>query len=484
MKRLLFSGFAILATSLFVFSCSPAQPDLKSVLGSINEEVLQHSEAYVRLGESIQTIGHRLTGSENGAKAEEFVYNLLKSYGFEEVDFQSFKLDGWMRNSLDLEIGAGNDFVAMKSVALAMTPASAALEAEIIDMGNGLESDYLERGHLVSGKIVLAALNLLPDAPEGTRNIHRSSKAALAIRHGAKGIILFNRVPGGTLLTGTAAIGGEIIAIPAICIGLEDGMRLKNQVAHNTTVARIQMSNQVGEFQARNVIARIPGTTYPNEKIVVGGHLDSWDLSPGAVDNGIGAFSVIDMARTFKKLNLRPKRTIEFVLFMGEEQGLLGAKHYVEKADLDQIRYMLNFDMTNDPKQFFSSLEASKPLFEEIGAIVYQVDTGFRNEFVARVGLHSDHQPFLMQGIPIAGASGGRLSQQALDCYHADCDNFDLVDDQEMRNTVRYGAMLVYGLANAQTIDVRRLSDSEIKKLLQDNNLESSLRTSGSWRWD
>src|SRR5690606_16907570 len=130
------------------------------------------------------------------------------------------------------------------------------------------------------GKIVLAALNILPGSPDGTRNIHRSAKVTLAIEYGAKGIILFNSVTGGTLLTGTASIDGTLLPVPAIAIGLEDGMALKEQVAAQEVSAQIRMRNKTGRFTARNVIVRIEGSEWPEETIVVGGHLDSWDLSP------------------------------------------------------------------------------------------------------------------------------------------------------------------------------------------------------------
>lgn len=241
-------------------------------------------------------------------------------------------------------------------------------------------------------------------------------------------------------------------------------------------------------MEARNVVARIIGNELPNEKIVVGGHLDSWDLSPGAVDNGLGAFSVLDMARTFVALGIKPKRTIEFVLFMGEEQGLLGSKAYVQQAladgSIDQIQFMLNFDMTNDPKSFYASLEGCRDLFEQIGRTVSSIDTTFKNNFSARAGLYSDHQPFMLQGIPIGGASDGTLSPEALSCYHADCDLFELVDELEMKNTVRFSSMLIYGLADAHEIPVKRLADAAVKQLMLDNNLEEALRIGGDWRWD
>jgi len=469
------------------FGPGQSDPSLLRVFRQIDKEVMANSEAYFRLGQSIDQIGHRLTGSVNGAKAEQYVYDLLKSYGYSDVSFQPFEVNGWMREEMKLNIVADGRASEVKAVALALTPAAAELEGLLVDMGNGLEEDYLTAPEKAKGKIVLAALNLLPGSPEGTRNIHRSAKVTLAIQYGAKGVILFNSVAGGTLLTGTASIDGTILPIPAIAIGLEDGMVLKERLIKQELSAQIQMRNKTGKFTARNVIARIEGSELPEETIVVGGHLDSWDLSPGAVDNGLGSFSVIDMARTFISLGLKPKRSVEFVLFMGEEQGLLGSRAYVqhaaEKGALDRIRFMLNFDMTNDPKFFTSTLEGSRPLFESISESVMQVDSSFQSRFSARAGLYSDHQPFMLAGIPTGGAGGGRLSREALNCYHADCDVFSLVNDLEMRNTVRFGAMLAFGLANAAQIPVPRLTDQEVKQLMLDNNLEESLRIGGDWRW-
>ena len=447
-----------------------------------------HSEAYAKLGESIGTIGHRLTGSANGAKAEQFAYDLFNAYGFTDVSFQPFEAEGWARESIDLRIGTPGELKQVKAVALASTPASAELQGDLVDMGNGLAADYAANPGIAEGKIVLAALNLLPGSPEDTKNLHRSAKTALAIQHGAIGVILFNGVAGGTLLTGTASITGELLPIPALCIGFEDGLKLKEGILAGEQQAAINMKNATGTMRARNVIARIEGSEFPDEKIVLGAHLDSWDLADGAIDNGLGAFSVIDMARTFMALDIKPRRTIAFVLFMGEEQGLLGSKAYVQQAadngTADQIRFMLNFDMTNDPNSFYASLASCQPLFTDFGNAAAAVDTSFKNNFTARAGLHSDHQPFMLAGIPIGGTSGGQLSPEARNCYHADCDVFDLVDEQEMKNTVRFGSMLLYGLANVDTIPVNRLSDMEVRQLMIDNNLEEELRIGGDWRWD
>ncbi|MBL7755846.1 MAG: M20/M25/M40 family metallo-hydrolase [Chitinophagaceae bacterium] len=485
MRKALFSGILSLGICSLHAQTNPAW---ESIFQRINTEVQANSKAYSTLQDATSTIGHRLTGSANGAKAEAYAYNLLKSYGFTDVKYQPFEVESWSRGTLAVSIGnSATALEPVKSVSLAHSPVKVDLTAELVDMGNGLDSDYLARPGVAKDKIVLVYLGTLPGT-QG-RSLHRSEKTAIAIKYGAKGIIVINTVDGGTLLTGTASVTGKLIPIPAVCIGKEDGMRLKEQLKNGSLFSRINMTNFSGMIKARNVIATIKGSSLPNEKIVIGGHLDSWDLATGAIDNGIGSFSVLDMARTFQALKLKPKRTIEFVMFMGEEQGLLGSKAYVKAAiknkSIDQIRYMLNYDMTGDVRSYSSSVPEAKDLFQSIGAMAQQIDTAFTNGFSSRAGLHSDHQPFMLQGIPVGGGGGGRGSGNGpAGCYHADCDNCNLVNnEQSLKNTVKFSSMLIYGLADAQTIPAKKLTDEETKAFLLKNNLKEPLELEGEWRW-
>ncbi len=475
-------------TSAFVFLffsntiVAQFRQEWTTVFKNINDEVLQHSTAYSNLQTVTQNIGHRLTGSARGARAETYAYELLRSYGL-AVQYAPFEAESWSRGTLNVMISNKN----YKAVSLAHSPVESTVSDSIADMGNGLEEDYLNNPGAAKDKIVLVALGILPGSADGLQNLHRSEKTALAIRYGAKAIIFFNSAPGNILLTGTASVTGKLISIPAICISNEDGMQLKKQLQATPATASIVMTNFAGKIKARNVIATIRGKVKPAEKIVIGGHLDSWDLATGAIDNGIGAFSVMDIARTFKTLNLQPERTVEFVLFMGEEQGLLGSKAYVknvlQEGTAEQIKYMLNLDMSNNPKGYSATTGEDEPLFRAIGSIAKRIDTSFSNIFRSGFGLHSDHQPFMLQGIP-AGSVAGSLSREALNCYHADCDVFDLVNEQEMKNTIRFSAMLLYGLADAPALKAKRLTDDRLKEALLKSNLKDALQISGEWRWE
>ena len=481
MKKLFFLALASICLNV------NAQDNFGKVFNEINTEVQANSKAYATLKNASETIGHRLTGSANGAKAEAYAYNLLKSYGI-EVKYQPFEVESWNRLTIAAKIGnsAGN-LSPVKAVTLAHSPVAANVTAAIIDAGNGLESDYQGLGDKVKGKIALIYLGVLPGSPKGTSSLHRSEKTAIATKYGAVGVMIINTVKNGVLLTGTASVTGKLIPIPAICIGLEDGMALKEKLKSEGQLASIEMTNFSGLIKARNVIATFKGTELPKEKVVVGGHLDSWDLATGAIDNGIGSFAILDMARTFKKLKLSTKRTLEFVMFMGEEQGLLGSRAYVDQAkkdkSIDQIVYMLNYDMTNDPKGFSTTRKEMEPLLKGWGAEIVKIDGDYPNLFQSGAGLHSDHQPFLLEGITTGGGAGGRSPNNPRPFHHSDGDGFHLVDEKELKNTVRFSAMQAYALANTPIIPVKKLDEVTLGEFLKSQNLKEPLQIAGEWRW-
>ncbi|MCF6360453.1 MAG: M20/M25/M40 family metallo-hydrolase [Cyclobacteriaceae bacterium] len=475
----------LLITTLF--ACSPSEEVSVKFFQKLDKEITANSKAYATLEEASTTIGHRLTGSENGAKAEEYVFKKLKSYGFEDVQYQEFEVDAWSRGSVQLTVNIDGEVSTLPVVSLGMSPEHALVAADIAFLGNGLAEDYDSVD--VTGKVVLAYISLLPGTKEGKHNLHRSEKTALAIDHGAIGVILFNQVEGGVLLTGTASVTGKILDIPAMCIGLEDGMMLKEQIENGKNVkAAINMTNVSGPIKARNIIATLQGTELPTEKIVLGGHLDSWDLATGAIDNGIGSFSVLDIARSFKANKLQPKRTVKFVLFMGEEQGLLGSKYLVSQAiengNIANIKAMMNLDMTGNPIGINASgKDVDSLFFQQLGEHIQQVDSSYQNKFSSRAGLHSDHQPFMLEGVPIVSLHSN-MERSIYNCYHADCDDFGLVKQVDITNNVRFGTMILYSVANAETLPFARMNSEQTKAFMIENDLEEKLRIGGDWKWE
>jgi len=431
-----------------------------------------------------ETIGHRLTGSENGAKAETFAYNKFKEYGFDDVVYQPFAVEAWSRGDVSLQID-GND---TKVVTLGHSPVEANVTGTIVDFGNGLEADYVANPDAAKGNIVLVYIGILEGSTEGSSNLHRSEKTSLALKYGAIGIIIINQVDNGVLLTGTASVTGALLTIPAVCIAKEDGMDLKEKLKTSSSSAVISMTNNSSMINARNVVATIKGSEIPEEEVVIGGHLDSWDLATGAIDNGIGSFAVIDIARAFQANNLKPKRTVKFVMFMGEEQGLFGSRHMVAEAvkdgNIDNIKYMMNMDMAGNPVGMNAGGQLNNEnFFTELGATIQQQDSIFKNTFSNRSGLHSDHQPFMLEGVPILSVHSN-LDRSIYGCYHSDCDDFDLVNQEHITNTARFGTMILYGLANAEILPATKMDSETTKEFMIKNNLKEKLIIGGDWKWE
>ncbi|PQA53752.1 M20/M25/M40 family metallo-hydrolase [Siphonobacter curvatus] len=478
--------YALVAVVLACLTSTLLPDELGSVFSRINSEVDERSQAYEKLGEATRLIGHRLTGSPNGQKAETYAYDLLRSYGFRDVSYQPFDLEAWSRDTVTLAIAPrkSDNFQDIPVVALAHSPLEANVSADLVDVGNGLEADFEAQKARISGRVVLTNLGLLGAAP-GTKNLHRSEKTALATRYGAAGIVMVNTVPGNVLLTGTASVTGSLIPIPAVCISLESGQRIREWMTEEKLMALVEMRNHSRKVQARNIVATLKGRS--KDKIVIGAHLDSWDLATGAIDNGLGSFAIMDIARTLKKLNLKPRRTIEFVLFMGEEQGLLGSKAYVKTAKqtntLDRIQYMINLDMTNQPSGMnISGWDAMEAFCNQIGTQIQAVEPNYKNEIMNRAGLHSDHQPFMLEGIPTLTPLG-HLPPTVGRTYHTNLDTFDKVDKEGLRNTVRYTAMMLYALANAPELPARKLTFEQTKAFLEKQGLKDELMLGKEWRW-
>ncbi|MEE9361786.1 MAG: M20/M25/M40 family metallo-hydrolase [Cellulophaga sp.] len=482
MKKIAFSLLACLS----ILSCSEEKTEETEaeLFARIDTEIKENSKAYSTLKEAIETIGHRLTGSSNGAKAEEYTFNKFKEYGFDDVAYQTFEVEAWSRGDVSLKLG--ND--SIKVVTLGHSPVEANVTGEIVDLGNGLEADYLKKPDAVKGKIAFVHIGILEGSEDGLTNLHRSEKTALAIKYGAIGIIISNKVPNGVLLTGTASVTGQLLDIPAVCIGKEDGEALKEKLGKGMVTATVSMTNNSTMIKARNVIATIVGGEIPDEEIILGGHLDSWDLATGAIDNGIGSFAVLDIARAFKANKLTPKRTVKFIMFMGEEQGLLGSKYLVKQAvkdsTIERIKYMMNLDMSGNPIGMNAGGQLDdEDFFKNLGAAIQKQDTIYKNTFSNKSGLHSDHQPFMLEGVPILSVHSN-LDRSIYGCYHSDCDNFNLVNKDHVTNTSRFGTMMLYSLANTAVLPATKMNSETTKTFMINNNLKEKLIIAGDWKWE
>ncbi len=452
---------------LFLSGCQNPQLHLHNVFKSIDLEIRSHSKAYHLLVEICNRYGPRMAGTESAGRAEELAALLFRSYGFEHVFFQPFTFNQWQREDVRLRIDTAGSYVDFQALSL-----------------NGLSNDY--NGLDVNGKIVLIHLGLLPGTPSHLRNTHRAQKLSLAIAQGAVGCIAVNPIPGNLPATGSATLDGEMIRIPAVSISCEQGEKLRIRLTRGPCTAHLYTRNSCKQANARNVVARLEGYGLPQETIVVGAHLDSWDIAPGALDNASGAVSVLEMARIFKALNLKTRRSVEFVLFMAEEQGHYGSELYVKEARkrnlLDGIRYMFNHDMTVNTYGFnLMGHYESEDFFRQAGMLISRTDSAFANTIEHITYMGSDHAPFLMEGI---STFTPLCRYQTFHTYHTSEDGPQHITPEMINSNIRSSAMMVYALANALSLPASRMSREQLRTYFIDNQLQEELVISGDWAWD
>ncbi|MBK8499004.1 MAG: M28 family peptidase [Flavobacteriales bacterium] len=449
--------------------------------------VQQEAMGYQWLRWSSEHIGHRLTGSAQGARAEDLADSLFRASALPVVSRFPFAAQAWSRGTIQLTVNDPTGAWHVQAVALANTPLEALVEAPIVDAGNGLPADLDSVGDRAKGAALLVNLGLI-GAPEGARNLHRSEKAALAMGRGAALLLFVNHVEGHILLTGTASIDGALIPVPAASIATEDGKALRERLVRGEQLtARLAMGNQSRRVSANNIIAEIPGARVPEEVILIGGHLDCWDLATGATDNGLGSFSILDLARAMSAMEVRPERTVRFVLFMGEEQGLLGSRalvdEYARSGELAHVKCMINLDMSGHPQGFgIAGPQGWGDLVARISKEIALVDSAaFAGTMSEEVWLHSDHQPFLLRGVPVIYPLSD-LGKHVYGCYHSSCDDIHLVDPQAMVDNVRFVGQLVYRLASSQALPPH-FTEESLRARLIDAGLEQPLRIGGDWPW-
>lgn len=446
-----------------------------------------NSEAYKTLAGLIKTTGHRLTGSLQGKAATQYMAQAAKALGL-PVHLQPFMVDAWSRKEVSLElVPRGSDnFTPIAAVSLAQTPVQSDINAQLLDLGNGLPEQFSALGTEVYGKVVLMNIGLENAAP-GTKNLHRSEKVALAMKAGALGCIMINAAPGDILLTGTASADGALTSIPAVCVSQNSGKQIRAWLKEGTQLAFLKVANQLETTEVHNVIATIPGTDLAAQEIIIGGHLDSWDLANGACDNGAGTAAIFEVARMLKAMGTAPRRTIKFIWFMGEEQGLLGSKHYVasmKRAQRRNTRFMLNLDMAYASEGFqVHGRPELLPLLDSLGMAYQKTDSSFKNKNSSKAGLHSDHQPFMLRGI-VSAAATSNWSAEALHCYHADCDRMQWVQPEHLDRTARLSALLVWTLATMPTLPLDNLGPWDTRYMLQQAGLKEVLQLRNEWpRW-
>ena len=446
-----------------------------AVADAVLSQCFGRPRGYSELKRLCDTVGGRTSGLESGRLAEEWGFDLFHQWGLDAVWFESFGLVAWRRGTLTAEALSP---VAWRLTALAHgnAPERGRAEGPVCDVGHGEREQFQAAADRVRGAVALCD----EGASDGKRHLHRTEKLKMAVEFGAAALMILSSAPGG--LTRTGVCHEDASPIPSLGISQEDGERLRRLIAGGQNPAvRIEMENARVSSTARNVLAEIRGSDRSDEIVLAGAHLDSWDVAQGATDNGLGAAIVLEMARVLASLPVRPRRTIRFALWAAEEVGLLGAWEYVRRheAELADHAAVMNYDMTGDPYGYSNPRAKGAPAPDVLARLADQLaPLGMRAEFPGGAYLHSDHQPFMLSGVPVL-ALAASLPNDAGRYYHSVGDTFEKVSLPAFCRAAAVGAHTLWALADSAAAPLPRNDAEGVRRLIDEADLAEALVAEG-----
>ena len=434
------------ASATTLWSQSPIDAQYRIVTDRIIDAALADSSAYARLSELVDRFGNRLSGSANLERALDWIMTEMERDGLENVRGEPVMVPRWVRGAESAElIEPRRRALPMLGLGGSVGTPPGGIQAEVMVVGSW---DELEaRAAEARGKIVLFNV---PFTGYGRTVQYRLLGAIAAARAGAVAALLRSVTPYSlqTPHTGAMSYVDDAPQIPFAAITVEDAMMLQRMADRGEPiVVRLVMGAEtLPDAPSRNVVAELTGTEHPEEIVVLGGHIDSWDVGQGAMADGGGSVAAWEAVRLLHRLGLRPRRTVRVVLWTNEENGLRGGVAYRE-AHRDEVdRHVLAIESDAGvfkPVGFaFGGSDAAFAIVAEIGRLLERIDAGQ----VTRPGGGADIGPLMRAGVPGMGLSveGSRYFWY----HHSDADTIDKLDPREMAECVAAMAVMAYVVAD------------------------------------
>jgi len=430
-------------------------------------------------------VGGRPTGAAANLRAVEWGLARFRAGGV-EARAEAFTMPArWLERSARATVTGAVTFtpqVAAMPFSTATPPGG--LQAPLRDGGAGSVKDFERLGAAAKGAFVLVETPELLDLD----GLFKEYSEAAAIEKrafpaGVAGLVYMGSRPR-TLLYRHNASRGERNQHPMLIMEREAAERaLRLLRAGKSLELRAQIDIESGgPYEGQNVVGEIRGAEKPEEIVLLGAHLDSWDLGTGALDNGCNAALVIDVARQIRALGLRPRRTLRFVLWNGEEQGMLGSWGYTKThaAELDRHRITTTLDLGSGRINgfFINGRPELRPALERALGPVQGLGP-FTQVEEAVVG--TDNYDFMLQGV--ANLVANQESANYAPNYHARSDTFDKVDQRQLRLNAAIAAAVVFGLGEAD-LPWARQGRAEIEALVERTSLKDQMASFGlleSW---
>lgn len=433
----------------------PDEDGTKPALIKIAGEGMMNSHAFEYLTELSDSVGARVTGTPEAQKAIDWGIAKMRGIGLENVHAEKWQLwRGWKRGSADAELlSPMRHKLHVDAMGWTGSTAPGGVEGEIVPV-NVLDLDHeIKDVSRLRGKVVLVVArgNRRGNADSTFARfgdfLRSASKAGALVVIGGQG----GSKASGLNLTHTGILGFDAdFTIPVVSMTAEDQSQLERYVdAGLTPRLRFNIQNTFtdGPLDSANVVGEIRGRENPEQVLVVGAHLDSWDLAEGSTDNGTGSASVLGAADAIMRSGMKPRRTIRFVLFTGEEQGLDGSFAYVKQHQAELANHLgdLILDEGQGPVSEFQmggrdDLVASFQPFSKSLANIREIKVD------EKVESGTDTLPFSMVGLP-----GINMNQDSPDykyTHHSAADTLEAVKPDVLTQNATLMALTAFWIAD------------------------------------
>jgi carboxypeptidase Q len=466
----------------------PSDDGTLPALTKIAGEGQMNSHAFGFLTELSDDIGARVTGSAGDHQAEQWGAAKMKSIGLENVHFEKYQIwKGWTRGTAEAEILTPvRRKLHVDSMGWTGSTPQGGAEAEVVAVNLFDLDNEIKNVSRLKGKVVLVV----------TKGQPSKGGLALFVRFGdflraaaPAGVVAVIGGQGGHKSTGmnlthTGILGFDAdFAVPVVSMTAEDQGQLERFLNRGVTPRvrfNVQNSFTKGPVETANVVGEIRGREHPEEVLVVGGHLDSWDLAEGTTDNGSGTATVLGAADAIKRSGESPRRTIRFVLFTGEEQGLDGSLAYVKQHQAELPNHLgdLVLDAGQGPVKAFQLggrndlVAAFQPFADAISSIrPVKVDD--------KIESGTDTLPFSIAGLP-----GINMDQDTTDyvyTHHSAADALEAQKPEVLAQNATLMALAAFWIADRPERFAAPLSKADTAKMLRAHHQEEELKAFHLW---
>ena len=437
------------------------------------------------LQELCDQYGGRVTGTEANLKSVNWGLQKFLDAGL-VAQKEAFQIPSlWVENAAIVHI-SGDATFKPKVVAkyYSQSTPKGGLTAPLIDVGYGTEEDFARLGDAVKGKYILVENDLCLDLDGLFKEYgDAASVDARAAKAGVAGVINMASRPKKLLYRFMASDGLDHGLINFV-MSREDARRCQRILRNG---GKLNLSAELdvvrtGVQASYNVIAEIRGSERPREVVLIGAHLDSWGLGTGANDNGCNVSMMIDIARQMKKLNIRPKRTIRFALWNGEEQGYFGSWGYTKTHQAELDKHIMKMSVDIGSGAIIGFFTNGRPELAAATEEIMRPVSGLGAKNVIDIPLvGTDNFDFMMEGVGNLIASHKPFNYGPN--YHAESDTYDKVDLEALKVNSAIVAAVALGYANMppEKVNWKRQTHTEVAELVKKHNLEFSMRMFGVW---